>query len=60
MVRTFCPCRIKSLEEARKLDAQVLIEKFRDYAGIGSGLGPGVKMWSPVIDGKVQTVISQK
>jgi para-nitrobenzyl esterase len=51
----FAHAGIKSLEEARKLDAQVLIEKFRDYAGIGSGLGPGVKMWSPVIDGKVQT-----
>jgi len=45
---------IKNLEEARKLDAQVLMEKFRIYAGVGSGLGPGTKMWAPVNDGIVQ------
>ena len=41
------------LEEARKLDAQVLIEKFVIY-WYRFGLD-GIKMWSPVIDGKVQT-----
>lgn len=50
----FAYAGIKSLKEAREIDALDLMERFRKYAGIGSGLGPGVKMWSPVIDGKVQ------
>lgn len=45
---------IKNVAEGRKLDAFKLMDLFRQYAGIGSGLGPSVKMWPPVNDGKCQ------
>lgn len=45
---------IKDLAEARSIDAFKLRDLFRDYAGTGSGLGPGRKMWAPVNDGKCQ------
>lgn len=45
---------IRNLAEARQLESHTLMELFRNYAGIGSGLGPGTKMWAPVIDGTFQ------
>ena len=45
---------IPDIAEARKIDSHRLMDLFREYAGIGSGLGPGSKLWAPVIDGKFQ------
>lgn len=45
---------IESLAQARQLDAFKLMDLFKNYSGIGSGLGPGTKMWAPVIDGVMQ------
>ena len=45
---------IRNLAAARAMDAKTLVDLFYQYAGIGSGLGPGGKMWAPVNDGHYQ------